>query len=149
MEHVKQRRRLQVVRFSDLPEPEPIDTTEALPAKELTWTRILTEEPAILDVFAELQRVPGDSDYERWHAFVARHGTTPKAALSQMVGWGARNPRLRSLRDRSQGQHQQQKPEPCNSWDKANHYKYSMRGMGMRRDEQEVRKNDVRSLARL
>jgi hypothetical protein len=94
-QHIREPR---VVRFSDLPSPEPVDYSEALPASELTWGRILDEEPAILDVLAELERAPGASEYARWHAFVEEHGTTPKVALSKLAGWGARNPRLRSQR---------------------------------------------------
>jgi hypothetical protein len=93
---MEQRTRRQ--RFSDMPEPELLDTSEALPARELTWQRIISEEPSILDVLAALEKATGDSEYSRWHAYVEKHGTTPKAALSKMVGWGARNPALRSQR---------------------------------------------------
>jgi hypothetical protein len=88
----------EVVRFSDLPAPKPIDASRAIPAGELSWPRLLEEEPELLDVFAELQRTPGTSDYERWHAFGKRHDTSPKARLSELVGWRARNPMLRSQR---------------------------------------------------
>jgi len=95
--HHVRNRKPEIVRFSDLPAPEPIDTSQAIPAMELTMKRILEEEPEILNVFAELERTQGRG-MKGWHAFVDRHGTSPKAALSRLVGWGARNPRLRSQR---------------------------------------------------
>jgi hypothetical protein len=85
-----------IVRFSDLPEPEPIDTSQAIPDSEVTWERILAEEPEVERVLAELGSTPRGRRYARWHLFVANHGTTPKAYLSKLVGWHARNPKLRS-----------------------------------------------------
>ena len=86
-----------IIRFADLPEPEPIDTSEAMPDGQITWERILAEEPEVSEVFRELLGcVPKGRRYSRWHRFVRRHGTTPKARLCRLVGWRARNPRLRS-----------------------------------------------------
>jgi len=34
-------RKIEVVRFADLPEPEPIDTTQAVPDDEVTWELII------------------------------------------------------------------------------------------------------------
>jgi hypothetical protein len=81
-----------VVRFVDLPEPERLDRSRALP--EPTWERVLSEEPEIGAVIEELRSIRPRR--RRWRLFVERHGTTPKAHLCKLVGWHARNPRLRS-----------------------------------------------------
>jgi hypothetical protein len=89
-------RKPKVIRFSDLPKPEPIDTSQALPAAELSLRRILEEEPKILDALAELERTPDGPLFKRWRAFEANHGVTPTTYLGGLVGWHARNPKLRS-----------------------------------------------------
>jgi len=86
---------MKAVRLADLPTREPLDASEALGRKELSWERILEEEPEIGRVFDELSR-GGKDGRRRWFAFYEVHGTTPKAYLCKLVGWDARNPRLRS-----------------------------------------------------
>ena len=85
-----------IIRFADLPKPDPIDTSQAIPDGEVTWELILAEEPEVSEVLAELGAVPKDGSYQRWHRFVHNHGTSPKARLCKLVGWHTRNPRLRS-----------------------------------------------------
>jgi len=75
-----------IISFADLPEPEPLDTSQAIPRRELSWARILYEDPEVACVFADLYSVPMR---ERW-------GLYPKARLVKLVGWSARNPLLRS-----------------------------------------------------
>jgi len=82
--------------FADMPELEPIDASQAIPADEITWERILEEEPEVAKVFAELKSVRKGRRQQRWFRFVDNHGTSPKACLCKLVGWYARNPRLRS-----------------------------------------------------
>ncbi len=82
------------IRFADLPDPEPIDTSEALTHDLISWGRILAEEPEVGEVFRELESVR--SKHQRLARFVHHHNTTPRAYLSKLVGWQARNPRLRS-----------------------------------------------------
>jgi hypothetical protein len=84
----------QLIRFADLPDPEPIDTSEALAHDLISWERILAEEPEVGEVFRELESVR--SKHQRWARFDHHHNTTPKAYLCKLVGWHARNPRLRS-----------------------------------------------------
>jgi hypothetical protein len=78
--------KLQIIRFADLPEPEPLDTSQAIPRRELSWVRILDEEPEVAGVFADLYSFPVR---ERWRLY-------PQSRLCKLVGWRARNPRLRS-----------------------------------------------------
>jgi hypothetical protein len=92
-----QKQKLEVVRLADLPAPKPIDTSEALPAEELSWELLLAEEPEILEILDLLQSFPNRYPYERWHVFVKKTGTSPKAYLTKLVGFSARNPRLRSM----------------------------------------------------
>jgi hypothetical protein len=83
------------ISFADRPEPVRLDASEALRSEEITWARILEEEPAVAKVFAELRAVP-KGNYRRWRHYVKVRGTSPKADLAKLVGWHARNPRLRS-----------------------------------------------------
>jgi hypothetical protein len=93
--HYHPKRGPQIIRFfADLPEPGPIDASEAIPDDQITWERILEEEPEVSEVLHELLRVR--EKHKRWSRFVRCHNTTPKARLSRLVGWHARNPRLRS-----------------------------------------------------
>jgi hypothetical protein len=85
-----------IIRFADLPEPEPIDTSEAIPDGQITWERILEEEPEVSEVLTNLGDVPNVRPYHRWQRYVRRHNTTTKAQLCKLVGWRARNPLLRS-----------------------------------------------------
>jgi|SRR5215208_122159 len=87
---------IRVVCFADRPKPPPIDTSQAIPADEITWGRILSEEPEVAKVFAELEGVRKGRRQERWFRFARNHGTSPKAYLCKLVGWYARNPKLRS-----------------------------------------------------
>ena len=61
-----------------------------------TWDYITQQEPKVATAFAELEMMPNRRPYERWHAFVDIYGTTPKAYLTRLVGFQARNPNLRS-----------------------------------------------------
>src|SRR5215204_23457 len=54
------------------------------------------DEPEVAKVFAELKSVRKGRRQQRWFRFVDNHGTSPKACLCKLVGWYARNPRLRS-----------------------------------------------------
>ncbi len=65
---------------------------EPIPYNEVTWVRILEEEPEVGWVMAEIQ----GKGKAGWHVFVARHGTTPKNYLCKLVGFDAYNPALRS-----------------------------------------------------
>jgi|SRR5215210_1473706 len=76
-----------IVRFADTPEPKPFDCSQALKVDELSWELILEEEPEIGRIFDELRRIK--PKHKRWK----RH---PKMRLAKLVGWRARNPRLRS-----------------------------------------------------
>jgi hypothetical protein len=82
--------------WDELPKPKPIDRSKALPYEELSWERIVEEEPEVAGILATLQAGPNRYPYQRWHAFVDKTGTSPKARLAKLVGWHARNPRLRS-----------------------------------------------------
>jgi hypothetical protein len=45
---------LGIIRASDMPEPEPIDCSKALPARELSWERIVEIEPRLRQAEKEL-----------------------------------------------------------------------------------------------
>jgi hypothetical protein len=88
---------LEIIRFADLPEPEPLDTSRALGSQELTWERVLEEEPEVERALEELEGASqAGKPYAGRCLYVERHGMTPKAQVSKFVGWSARNPKLRS-----------------------------------------------------
>jgi hypothetical protein len=83
---------IRAICFTDMPEPEPIDRSEAIPDEEVSWERILKEEPEVGTLIRELREASG-KPYLAWWAYVDAHGTTPKARLCHLVGWRARNPK--------------------------------------------------------
>lgn len=79
--------RFERVMLGHKPRPEPLDQSQALEPYELTWNRIIYEEPLIKEELDHLGSLP--TKRERWKA-------RPKAELSKLVGWSAENPLLRS-----------------------------------------------------
>jgi hypothetical protein len=47
---------LKIVRFADLPIPKPLDRSEAIPDGEITFERVLEEEPEVARIIGELGR---------------------------------------------------------------------------------------------
>jgi hypothetical protein len=50
---------IRAICFTDMPEPEPIDRSEAIPDEEVSWERILKEEPEVGTLIRELREASG------------------------------------------------------------------------------------------
>jgi hypothetical protein len=80
----------------------PTDKSQALPADDLSWDVLVAEAPRLKDLLNELQQKATDAE-GKWSfcanvAFSAapKSELSVKARMSELVGWVAENPKLRS-----------------------------------------------------
>jgi hypothetical protein len=86
--------------WSEVPEPEPIDTSKALPAKELSWERIVEIEPRLAAAEHDIKAV-GRKRGKPFCANAIWYGyLDPAFSFKERVncyaGWEAKKPELRS-----------------------------------------------------
>jgi hypothetical protein len=91
------------VPWSEVPEPEPYpDRSRALPADGLSWGVLVAEEPALAELERELRAIEDDPARPAfcanlvWYGREDPEGRSYKERLHPLVGWEARNPKLRS-----------------------------------------------------
>jgi hypothetical protein len=91
----------EVTPWSELPDPEPIDTSQALPAEELSWERIVEIESRLKAAERDIKAVADKGGRSFcanaiWYGYLDP-GFSFKARVNRYTGWHAEAPELRSM----------------------------------------------------
>jgi hypothetical protein len=91
---------LRIIRASDMPDPVPIDRSKALPARELSWERIVEIEPRLRQAEMELSAMTRKNKKPFcanaiWYGY-RDPAFSYKERVNRYTGWHAEKPELRS-----------------------------------------------------